>query len=259
MPTPRTGWSVTFNMISMFAFIIALGIVVDDAIVAGEIIYDYRQQATDQLKKMGLSIDSQQDTYNQLKSEHDSRKAQVNQTKAVLQADQAAFQARLDSYNQEVASWNAQGGAPTSIHERLQREKQALDSEAASLSQRGQQLNEEINDLNAVVTVLNRVAANLNLEASQYNQTAASRGEKFQEGEYQRQADQSAINIYEFENQEMLKRVLMHEFGHAIGLDHLPDETAVMYELNSGSVAELSESDRQAIRNRCQFIWPWER
>ena len=35
---------ITINMISMFAFIIALGIVVDDAIVAGENIYEYRQQ-----------------------------------------------------------------------------------------------------------------------------------------------------------------------------------------------------------------------
>ena len=34
----------TFNMISMFAFLIALGIVVDDAIVAGENIYEYRQR-----------------------------------------------------------------------------------------------------------------------------------------------------------------------------------------------------------------------
>ncbi len=35
---------VTINMISMFAFIIALGIVVDDAIVAGENIYEYRRR-----------------------------------------------------------------------------------------------------------------------------------------------------------------------------------------------------------------------
>ena len=35
---------VTINMISMFAFIVALGIVVDDAIVVGENIFDYRQQ-----------------------------------------------------------------------------------------------------------------------------------------------------------------------------------------------------------------------
>jgi len=38
------GMSVSVNMISMFAFIISLGIVVDDAVVAGENIYEYRQR-----------------------------------------------------------------------------------------------------------------------------------------------------------------------------------------------------------------------
>ncbi len=38
------GLEVSINMVSMFAFIIALGIVVDDAIVAGENIYEYRQR-----------------------------------------------------------------------------------------------------------------------------------------------------------------------------------------------------------------------
>ncbi|MCK5850795.1 MAG: efflux RND transporter permease subunit, partial [Kiritimatiellae bacterium] len=37
-------WDVTINMISMFAFLISLGIVVDDAIVVGENIYEYRQR-----------------------------------------------------------------------------------------------------------------------------------------------------------------------------------------------------------------------
>lgn len=37
-------FDVSINMISLFAFIIALGIVVDDAIIAGENIYEYRQQ-----------------------------------------------------------------------------------------------------------------------------------------------------------------------------------------------------------------------
>ena len=35
---------VTFNMVSMFAFIVTLGIVVDDAIVVGENVYYNRQQ-----------------------------------------------------------------------------------------------------------------------------------------------------------------------------------------------------------------------
>ncbi|WP_111495633.1 efflux RND transporter permease subunit [Marinobacter bohaiensis] len=38
------GMGVSINMISLFAFIIALGIVVDDAIVAGENIYEYRSR-----------------------------------------------------------------------------------------------------------------------------------------------------------------------------------------------------------------------
>ena len=37
-------FGVSINMISMFAFLIALGIVVDDAIVVGENIYEYRQR-----------------------------------------------------------------------------------------------------------------------------------------------------------------------------------------------------------------------
>lgn len=37
-------FDISINMISMFAFIIALGIVVDDAIIAGENIYEYRQK-----------------------------------------------------------------------------------------------------------------------------------------------------------------------------------------------------------------------
>ncbi|MGE9295608.1 MAG: efflux RND transporter permease subunit, partial [Puniceicoccales bacterium] len=38
---------VSINMISMFAFLVVLGIVVDDAIVVGENIYEYRQQGMD--------------------------------------------------------------------------------------------------------------------------------------------------------------------------------------------------------------------
>ena len=43
-------FDVTINMISLFAFIIALGIVVDDAIIAGENIYEYRQRGLSYLE-----------------------------------------------------------------------------------------------------------------------------------------------------------------------------------------------------------------
>lgn len=42
-------FDISINMISMFAFIIALGIVVDDAIIAGENIYEYRQSGMNRI------------------------------------------------------------------------------------------------------------------------------------------------------------------------------------------------------------------
>ena len=51
-------FDVTINMISMFAFIIALGIVVDDAIVVGENIYEYRQRG---LSSMQAAISGAKD------------------------------------------------------------------------------------------------------------------------------------------------------------------------------------------------------
>jgi multidrug efflux pump subunit AcrB len=43
------GWGMTINMMSMFAFIVALGMVVDNAIVAGENVYEYRQRGLDRV------------------------------------------------------------------------------------------------------------------------------------------------------------------------------------------------------------------
>jgi multidrug efflux pump subunit AcrB len=42
-------FGVSINMVSMFAFLIALGIVVDDAIVVGENVYEYRERGMDRM------------------------------------------------------------------------------------------------------------------------------------------------------------------------------------------------------------------
>ena len=47
---------VTINMMSMFAFIVALGIVVDDAIVVGENIYEYRQRGMHLMKAAIMGV-----------------------------------------------------------------------------------------------------------------------------------------------------------------------------------------------------------
>lgn len=51
-------FDISINMISMFAFIVALGIVVDDAIIAGENIYEYRQRG---LSRIDAAIEGAKD------------------------------------------------------------------------------------------------------------------------------------------------------------------------------------------------------
>ena len=51
---PVNPYPVTVNVLSLFAFIMVLGIVVDDAIVIGESIYTEAQQ---QAAKIGVEVD----------------------------------------------------------------------------------------------------------------------------------------------------------------------------------------------------------
>ena len=76
-------------------------------------------------------------------------------------------------------------------------------------------------------------------------------GEKFSAGEYIRDETGERINIYQFDGRDKLIRVLAHELGHALGLDHVDDPASVMYEMNSGTGETLGAGDIAELRKLC--------
>jgi predicted Zn-dependent protease len=114
-------------------------------------------------------------------------------------------------------------------------------------------INEMVTEINALVVVLNQLAATLNISVNQYNTVNGARGESFEEGVYISDGLNKEIDVYEFSNRAKLVRVLAHELGHALGLDHVTDPKAIMYSLNQGNNEVLTQADLNELKIKCQI------
>lgn len=162
------------------------------------------------------------------------RQAEEDAARATLDASQAQYLAAQTAYNQKVKAVNARGGATPS-------EAAALNAERVSLNALADTINSKVVAFNASIAALNAVV-------DEYNKTA---GHTFEEGNYVRDSSGVRINIFEFIGNIQLERVLTHEFGHAIGLDHNADPKSIMYAQNESGNLVPTASDLFSLHAIC--------
>jgi len=223
----------------------------DSNILKINLIYDYRQEATSKLAELGIVVKDTEASYNSLKTKFENLKQEYSVKKEIFEKALADFNARNKYYEKQVVFWNAKGGAPQKEYNELGQTRLLLERETKELQNMQNVLNNMVVEINSMVVVLNRMANNLNINVDTYNTIGASRGESFEEGVYHRDENGEGIDIYEFSNKTKLVRVLAHELGHALGIEHVEDSKAIMYRLNQANALALTQADIDALNVIC--------
>ena len=136
-------------------------------------VYDYRQKATDELKKMGIIVNDDRTTYDALKAKYNSLIVSYNQEKARIDVLFAAYNADKIAFDKDVNFWNNRGGAPKAEYNILQQKRIGLNNQVEIINQAKDSLNGLVDTINSMELVLNKLVATLNLKVAAYNTIGA--------------------------------------------------------------------------------------
>ncbi len=214
------------------------------------LIYDERQAIADKNAAIEAKIDVSEMTAEQVKVEFEDLKFRYERESREYDSMVEDHKAALDSYNAQIASWNARGGASHDDYAKMTKEKKALEDAREILEAKRLEVNRLANEVNELIGAYNRLVKNINSSIEVINESA---DKEFEQGEYIREGFDARINIYEFTGKNDLVRVLLHEFGHALGVDHNENPDSIMYHLNEGDGLELSAEDIRDLKIVCEF------
>lgn len=211
------------------------------------LIYDERQATTNDISYLALDIENAKESATQLKTTYQKETATYDTDGKIFTDNVEAFNTRYESYKAKVTMYNNQGGAPSAEYATLTEEQQRLKEEAARLDIEQKRLSALREKINQEVTRYNEFVTYINTLIKKSNSIGAR---KFTEGRFV--PSTNTVDIYQYNNEIKLRRVLLHEFGHVLGIDHLNSTASIMYSVNVGTSTLLSREDRAALLEVCE-------
>lgn len=211
-------------------------------------VFDERQGNALAEERLRENLEQKQMTSADVQAQYDSLVAEYQEAKEKHEANVGVYEERLAKHNALVASYNAAGGAPEREFDALRETEVSLTKEADALEAEAEKLQALASDINALGEQGNQLIRQYNDGVLSYNERFATE-EEFTEGDYQA----GNINVYTFKDKTELIKVLAHEFGHALSIEHVEGSASVMYYLleDQPTPLALSDTDQAAFVAAC--------
>jgi hypothetical protein len=195
-----------------------------NSVMKVNLVFDWREEALLKAKEQRARLDENGSSFDMLKTEYERNTSALERKRSEYDEAAQAYKVHLDDYNARVKRWNDGENHSEGEEKALQSKRQELDEELARLEPKRTSLASEAAALNALGERLTALARKFNMEVELFNGTYVSQRE-FEKGTF----DGRNIDIYEFDKEEDLRIALVHEFGHALGLEHVDNPRSIMY------------------------------
>ena len=143
------------------------------------------------------------------------------------------------------------GGAPEAEFNKFEVLRLEIDSINEMMVSKAGILNALVDEMNALNSKIQAEAKKVNNDVNIYNNSDLI-GKEFEQGLYSSRGYTKEINIFQFDSRAKLLKVVEHELGHALGLEHNQSTSSIMYMTNVDSATKISPDDLAQIKKNCR-------